>query len=609
MESKRVRPEDAVPQGFKKARNEVAVLQGFSWHSVDPKIFESARLRVSDMEKIGKTAVNWESLQWLPQGFYIAWKDFGGTYRAGYHWFSRVIGDLSDTDGNTLQWCVIGHPRTFDPCLWESFKEAGCARKSLRSVTDISVQAPMKRVSSSSFFSSGAAKCDNHVELQNSLPALPSWRCLTPAFRLAAFGEIPVDLSQGIYNLSEIVGGRSCGEVYRSSRDGWAVVLKILRPKTSSNDLLREAMPEVCTLDRCLDHPHITQLWDIFFENKSLCLVFESWGEDLSQALGKKPEGFQPSAIAALARQACEGLGHLHKMCLLHGNLNPASILIRVLDQCSVSIKISDLGGVLAAEPSGRGKVVQNEVETNDVLLYRALEILFGGQDFGVEVDSWSLGIILAESAGFPFASSVSPSTATKMKSWSMSHLFRQIGTPSAASGLRELPLWPQDVASFSPVAWPAEVHKGLGVLGVGFLWDLLAFNPANRLKACDAREHPYFKHDALELFVSSSELLPHDDADWPPEFQGAPGCHVLAKHRVRLARLKNKSINEAKNTQPELPLRPGLSGHRHECNILCGFNAPDVSAWLLADQGVTPGSTAFKALQLDFGEETSSKR
>jgi hypothetical protein len=158
-------------------------------------------------------------------------------------------------------------------------------------------------------------------------------------------------------------------------------------------------------------------------------------------------------------------------------------------------------------------------------------------------------------------------------------------------------------------VAWPAKVHKGLGVLGVGFLWDLLAFNPANRLKACAAREHPYLKHGAFKLFVSSSALLPHNDADWPPEFQGAPGCHILAKHRALQARLKNNLPDDAKAAQLELPRSPGLSGHRHECNILCGFNAPEVSAWLLADKGLMPGSTAFEALQLDFEAENSTKR
>jgi serine/threonine protein kinase len=146
----------------------------------------------------------------------------------------------------------------------------------------------------------------------------------------------------------------------------------MLLTKASLNDLLREAMPEVCALDRCLGHPHITQLWDICFENNSLRLVFKSWGENLFQALA----GFQPSAIVALAHQACDGLQHLHRMCLLHGDLKSANILIRVLEQGSLSIKISDLDGVLAAKPSGRQKV---DKQYSRELRYSNLHLMVSG--------------------------------------------------------------------------------------------------------------------------------------------------------------------------------------------------------------------------------------
>ena len=237
----------------KRHRTEDALLQGFSWHSVDEEIVRNAHAMISETKKTGiKTAIRWESLKIVPQGLYVEWKHPGGTYNAGYKWFEYKLGELSDDPGNSLQWCVIGHLCDFDASPWESLKAVGQEKIMINfrdgsfssssvssmpnpSATDLSACTPMKEAAKES--------------------SVPSWRCLSPAFQLAVCSNGTGALSRGIYKLGESIGQGAFGKTFRSSRDGWLLVVKKLHTKDCFDKLKREAMPEVCALDRCLHHP------------------------------------------------------------------------------------------------------------------------------------------------------------------------------------------------------------------------------------------------------------------------------------------------------------------------------------------------------------------
>ena len=90
------------------------VFVGFSWRSADSsKIEKASALLASAREKGGKTAVAWDKMQTLPDGFYLAWKR-PVSYAAGYMWLSRILGDLVAEPCQTSNWNVQGHRKGFD---------------------------------------------------------------------------------------------------------------------------------------------------------------------------------------------------------------------------------------------------------------------------------------------------------------------------------------------------------------------------------------------------------------------------------------------------------------------------------------------------------------
>jgi serine/threonine protein kinase len=108
-------------------------------------------------------------------------------------------------------------------------------------------------------------------------------------------------------------------------------------------------------------------------------------------------------------------------------------------------------------------------------LQYRAPELLFGNMRFGIPVDSWSVGIMMSELAGYFFTEK----EATAQKA--LKAILQQMGTPVA-------PSWPEFHWHYKHYKqpWPASVHLSLGLEGVKLLEKFLSIVPENR--TVDAR-------------------------------------------------------------------------------------------------------------------------
>ena len=61
---------------------------GFSWHAIDSTVLNDARLCIEASSKAGKTAVGWEGMREVDEGFWLPWKG-PSTFNAGYRWFFR----------------------------------------------------------------------------------------------------------------------------------------------------------------------------------------------------------------------------------------------------------------------------------------------------------------------------------------------------------------------------------------------------------------------------------------------------------------------------------------------------------------------------------------
>jgi hypothetical protein len=196
-------------------------------------------------------------------------------------------------------------------------------------------------------------------------------------------------------------------------------------------------------------------------------------------------------------------------------------------------------------------------------LIYRAPEILFGDQSFGLAVDVWSLGLVLAEMAGSKFHQNLKAQRYTTVDY--MVATFEQLGTPDFVG----LPLWPPTQPQFKRKAWPANVASCLGNAGLALLDGLLEWKPLQRLTLPGAARHRYFQ---TELFALGGE-------PWNRGFV------------------------------PQQAFGPEFQGARHPWNVRVGQCAPEVLRWLQADPTFVEGSDPFKNLELDFGADRKNAK
>ncbi|XP_010044395.2 cell division control protein 2 homolog C [Eucalyptus grandis] len=219
-----------------------------------------------------------------------------------------------------------------------------------------------------------------------------------------------------------------------------------------------------------------------------LYLVFEYLDTDLKKFIDSHRKGPNPRPVPAATvqnflYQLLKGVAHCHSHGVLHRDLKPQNLLV---DKEKGILKIADLG-------LGRAFTVPLKSYTHEVvtLWYRAPEVLLGSAHYSIGVDMWSVGCIFAEmvrrQALFPGDSEFQQ----------LLHIFRLLGTPTekqwpGVTTLRDwhvYPQWePQNLARAVP---------SLGPDGVDLLSKMLKYDPAERISAKAALDHPFF--DSLD--------------------------------------------------------------------------------------------------------------
>jgi len=147
-------------------------------------------------------------------------------------------------------------------------------------------------------------------------------------------------------------------------------------------------------------------------------------------------------------------------------------------------LKLADFG--LARAFGVPLRTYTHEVVT---LWYRAPEILLGGRQYSTGVDMWSVGCIFAEMCTrkplFPGDSEIDE----------IFKIFRVLGTPTEADwpGVTSFPdfkasfpKWQRDYSK--------DLCKDLDAHGLELLEMLLVYDPAGRISAKAAYNHPYFE-------------------------------------------------------------------------------------------------------------------
>ncbi|CAK9320288.1 unnamed protein product [Citrullus colocynthis] len=324
--------------------------------------------------------------------------------------------------------------------------------------------------------------------------------------------NIPEDALAGLvpkgadsYDKLAKVGRGTYSNVYKArDRDtGKIVALKKVRFDTSDSDSIKFMAREIMVL-RKLDHPNIIKLEGIVTSRMpySLYLVFDFMVSDLTGIISRFSRKLREAQVKAYMQQLLSGLQHCHDQGILHRDIKPSNLLI----DKSGMLKIADFGLANSFIPKRR-RPLTNRVVT---LWYRAPELLLGSTDYGVGIDLWSAGCLLAELfLGKPILPG-----RTEVEQ--LHKIWKLCGSPPKDYWDKmKLPTSFCPPQNYQP-GFP-EAFSGFSTPSFRLLTTLLSLDPARRGTASSALQSEFFNVYPLACELSDLPVIYHKDKEDEP--------------------------------------------------------------------------------------------
>jgi len=280
----------------------------------------------------------------------------------------------------------------------------------------------------------------------------------------------------------EKIGEGTYGVVYKAKDrvTGEIIALKRIRLEAEDEGIPSTAIREISLLKE-LQHPNIVRLYDVVHTERKLTLVFEFLDQDLKKYLDVCDSGLGLPILKSFLYQLLTGVAYCHHHRVLHRDLKPPNLLINREGQ----LKLADFGLARAF-----GIPVRSYTHEVVTLWYRAPDVLMGSRKYSTPVDVWSVGCIFAEMAnGRPLVAGTSETDQ-------LDRIFRLLGTPTPQDfpGIVELPEYSPDLTRYPPPRGGlASLVPTLDQTGVDLLNKMLQYDPARRITAQDALDHPFF--------------------------------------------------------------------------------------------------------------------
>lgn len=365
-----------------------------------------------------------------------------------------------------------------------------------------------------------------HVEGEQVAAGWPAW--LSAVAGEAIRGWIPRRADS--FEKLDKIGQGTYSNVYKArDLDSRKIVaLKKVRFDTLEPESVRFMAREILVLRR-LDHPNVIKLEGLVTSRMScsLYLVFEYMEHDLAGLAACSGITFTEPQVKCYLRQLLSGLEHCHTRGVLHRDIKGSNLL---LDNTG-TLKIADFGLATFFRPD------QNQPLTSRVvtLWYRPPELLLGATEYGVGVDLWSTGCILAELlAGKPIM-------PARTEVEQLHKIFKLCGSPSEE-------YWKKSRLPHATIFRPqqpykrciAETFKDFPPSSLDLLDKLLAIEPFDRGTASEALQSKFFTTMPYACEPSSLPQYP-------------PSKELDAKIRDEESR---KQRNLADKIQDDIPLK-----------------------------------------------------
>ncbi|XP_060800454.1 cyclin-dependent kinase 11B isoform X2 [Amyelois transitella] len=299
------------------------------------------------------------------------------------------------------------------------------------------------------------------------------------------------------------------GVVYRA-RDKTTeeiVALKRLKMEKEKEGFPITSLREINTLLKG-QHPNIVTVREIVvgYNMDKIFIVMDYVEHDLKslmETMRAKKQVFLPGEVKCLMTQLLSAVHHLHDNWILHRDLKTSNLL---LSHKGV-LKVGDFG--LARE---YGSPLRQYTPIVVTLWYRAPELLLCCKEYSTHIDMWSVGCIFGEFV------SMNPLFPGKSEVDELNRIFKDLGTPSESCwpGYNELPAVQKMTFAEHP---PGGLRQRIGQdllseSGLALLQSFLTYDPAKRITADAALEHPYFKEHPVAI---DPAMFP----TWPAKSEG----------------------------------------------------------------------------------------
>ncbi|XP_031490084.1 probable serine/threonine-protein kinase At1g54610 [Nymphaea colorata] len=340
-----------------------------------------------------------------------------------------------------------------------------------------------------------AGNVPNQLEGEQIAAGWPSW--LTSVAGEAIKGWIPRRADS--FEKLDKIGQGTYSNVYkaRDLETGKIVALKKVRFVNMDPESVRFMAREINILRR-LDHPNVVKLEGLVTSRMScgLYLVFEYMEHDLAGLSCTAGVKFTEPQIKCYMKQLLLGLEHCHSRGVLHRDIKGSNLLI---DNNGI-LQIADFGLATFFNPDQKQPLTSRVV----TLWYRPPELLLGATEYGVAVDLWSAGCILAELfAGKP----IMPGR-TEVEQ--LHKIFKLCGSPTED-------YWKKSKLQNATLFKPhhpykrcfRETFKDFPVTALSLLDSLLAIEPEHRRTATAALKSEFFTTRPLACDPSSLPKYP----------------------------------------------------------------------------------------------------
>ncbi|XP_068163335.1 dual specificity tyrosine-phosphorylation-regulated kinase 2 [Antennarius striatus] len=209
--------------------------------------------------------------------------------------------------------------------------------------------------------------------------------------------HVPHDHISYRYEVLKVIGKGSFGQVVKAfdHKTQTHIALKMVRNEKRFH---RQAAEEIRILEHLKKQDkdstmNVIHMLENFTFRNHICMTFELLSMNLYELIKKnKFQGFSLPLVRKFAHSILQCLDSLHRNRIIHCDLKPENILLK--QQGRSGIKVIDFGSSCYEHQR-----VYTYIQSR---FYRAPEVILGSR-YGMPIDIWSLGCILAELlTGYP---------------------------------------------------------------------------------------------------------------------------------------------------------------------------------------------------------------